>query len=96
MYGLPSCLLVASLGALVNYKRFRAVFYKMMTWSTAGAAIATVGYSLLLFFIVFIVRNPAYKGQGLGIALAGPIIFAPMGAVVGGFIRFILLNSSHH
>jgi hypothetical protein len=94
IYGLPSCLLVAGLGALVKYKRFGAVFYRTMTWSIAGAAIATGGYSLLLFFIVFIVKDPAYQGQGLGIALAGPVIFAPIGAIIGGFIRFILLNSS--
>ncbi len=93
--GLPSCLLTAGLGALIKYKRFGAIFYKIITWSIAGATIATGGYSLLLFFIVFIIKDPAYQGQGLGIALAGPAILAPIGAIIGGLTRFSLLNSSH-
>lgn len=76
------------------HRRFGAVFYRIFTWSIAGMSLAVVGYSLLLFYIVFIVKDPAYKGQGLGIALAGPVILAPLGAIIGGSLRCILLNVS--
>ncbi len=94
-YGLPTCLLVAGLGAAIKYKRFGAVFYKIMIGSIAGASIVTGGYGLLLFLIVFVVENPAFQGQGLGIAVAGPMILAPVGAFFGGFITFFLLDSSN-
>jgi hypothetical protein len=90
IYGLPSCFLVAGLAALVRYRRFGAVFYRVFTWSIAGATIAVSGYSLLLLSLVFIVKDPAYQGQGLGIALSGPIILAPLGAIIGGLLRFML------
>jgi hypothetical protein len=92
IYGLPCCLVVAALGALLIPRSFKAVFYKIFTWSITGTTIAVGGYSLFLLYIVFIVKDPAYRGQGLGIALAGPIIFAPLGAITGGFLKFILLN----
>jgi hypothetical protein len=76
------------------YRRFGTVFYRIFTWSIAGTSIAVVGYSLFLFFMIFIVKDSAYKGEGLGLALAGPIILAPLGAIIGGFLRFILLNVS--
>jgi hypothetical protein len=94
IYGLPSCLLVAGLGALVKPRRFGDSFRRIFTWSIAGASIAAGGFSLVLLTIVFIVKNPAYRGQGLGIAINGPIIFAPLGAIIGGSLRFILPNVS--
>ncbi|MGF1603144.1 MAG: hypothetical protein ACFCU8_14190 [Thermosynechococcaceae cyanobacterium] len=39
-----------------------------------------------------IAQKSAYQGQGLGIAMAGPVILAPLGAMVGGAIRLILFN----
>jgi MFS-type transporter involved in bile tolerance (Atg22 family) len=83
VYGLTNCLLVAGLGALVKYNNSRTIFFRIMTWAMLGTAIAAGGYSLLLFFIVFIVEDPAYQGQGLGIALADPIILRQLVRLLG-------------
>lgn len=72
-------------------RRFRDVFYRILKWSIAGATIASGMYSLFLLSVVFIIKDPAYRGQGLGIALAGPTILAPLGAIIGGSLKFILL-----
>ncbi len=76
-------------------RRFGAVFHRIFTWSIAGATIALGGFSLFILAMVFIVKNPAYQGQGLGITGGlGAIIIPPLGAIIGGSIRFILLNVS--
>jgi hypothetical protein len=96
--GLTSCLLVSGLGALGFSRRFGDAFYRIFIWSIAGMTISAGGYCLFLLSMVFIIKDSAYRGQGLGIALNGviavngPIIFASLGAILGGALRFILLN----
>jgi hypothetical protein len=90
-YGLPVCLLLSALGALVRYKQYQSTFLKLLSWSIAGMTIAVGVYGLFVLFMVYGVQDPAYQGQGLGYVLAGPIILAPLGAVIGGLIQLIRL-----
>jgi hypothetical protein len=89
LYGLPTCLIVAILGGLLRYRRFVATFFWILLGSLVGMMISVGGYGLFLIFMMFVRQDPAFAGQGLGIALSGPIVFAPLGAIVGGLLVFV-------
>jgi hypothetical protein len=89
LYGVPTCLLVAILAGLIKHRRFKATFFWVLLSALIGMTIAVSGYGLFLIFMVLIRQDAAFAGQGLGIALAGPIIFAPLGAIGGGLIGLL-------